>query len=166
MSNDSISGVSYNSKMDNVVDVIVRRKDNGHRKILFTNFKGEIDYLVEKLTAYGLRTDFIDGRVSKGKRAAILSKELDVLILQIKTGNEGLNLQEYSEVYFVTPNWNPKVEEQAIARCHRLGQTKKVNVFRFVMNSFDEQLKTQNIEMYSEFVQNEKKDMESSIVKE
>ena len=90
---------------------------------------------------------------------------LDVLILQIKTGNEGLNLQEYSEVYFVTPNWNPKVEEQAIARCHRLGQTKKVSVFRFVMNSFDEQSKTQNIEMYSEFVQNEKRDIESSINK-
>ena len=160
----SKSGASYNSKMDNVVDVIVSRKDNGHRKILFTNFKGEIDYLVEKLTAQGLRTDFIDGRVSKGKRASILSKELDVLILQIKTGNEGLNLQEYSEVYFVTPNWNPKVEEQAIARCHRLGQKKKVSVFRFVMGSFDDELRTKNIEMYSEFIQQEKREIEDRLL--
>ena len=160
----SKSGASYNSKMDNVVDVIVNRKDNGHRKILFTNFKGEIDYLVEKLTAHGLRTDFIDGRVSKGKRASILSKELDVLILQIKTGNEGLNLQEYSEVYFVTPNWNPKVEEQAIARCHRLGQKKKVSVFRFVMGSFDDELRTKNIEMHSEFVQQEKREIENKLL--
>ena len=164
VSKSSTSGVSYNSKMDNVVDVIVSRKSNGSRKILFTNFKGEIDYLVDKLTANGLRTDFIDGRVSKGKRAAILAADLDVLILQIKTGNEGLNLQEYNEVYFVTPNWNPKVEEQAIARCHRLGQKKKVSVFRFVMGSFDDQLRTKNIEMYSEFIQQEKREVESKVL--
>jgi len=86
------------------------------------------------------------------------------LILQIKTGNEGLNLQEYSEVYFVTPNWNPKVEEQAIARCHRLGQKKEVSVFRFVMGSFDDELRTKNIEMYSEFIQQEKREIEDRLL--
>jgi SNF2 family DNA or RNA helicase len=165
VSKEHMDGTKYSSKMYMVIENLVSRKDNGNRKIVFTTFKEEIDYLRNQLINYGIKTDFIDGRISKGQRNAILKSDVDVLILQIKTGNEGLNLQEYSEVYFVTPNWNPKVEEQAIARCHRLGQTKKVNVFRFVMNSFDEQLKTQNIEMYSEFVQNEKIDMESSIVK-
>ena len=46
---------------------------------------------------------------------------------------EGLNLQAYSEVYFVTPHWNPFLEDQAIARCHRIGQTQRVQVFRFLM---------------------------------
>jgi len=165
VSKENMDGTNYSSKMNKVIETLVSRKDNGNRKIVFTTFKEEIDYLRNQLINYGIKTDFIDGRISKGQRNAILKSDVDVLILQIKTGNEGLNLQEYSEVYFVTPNWNPKVEEQAIARCHRLGQTKKVNVFRFVMNSFDDQLKTQNIEMYSEFVQNEKRDMESSIVK-
>lgn len=162
-SNDSISGINFNSKMDKVIDTIVSRKNNGSRKIIFTNFKGEIDYLVEKLTAHGIKTDFIDGRITKRKRTTILDTNLDVLILQIKTGNEGLNLQEYNEVYFVTPNWNPKVEDQAVARCHRLGQKKEVSVFRFVMNSFDNELKTKNIEMHTESIQTNKIEVETNV---
>lgn len=162
-SNDSMLGINFNSKMDKVIDTIVSRKNNGNRKIVFTNFKGEIDYLVEKITAHGIKTDFIDGRITKGKRTTILATNLDVLILQIKTGNEGLNLQEYNEVYFVTPNWNPKVEDQAVARCHRLGQKKEVSVFRFVMNSFDNELKTKNIEMHSESIQTNKIEVETSV---
>ena len=87
---------------------------------------------------------------------------MDVLILQIKTGNEGLNLQDYNEVYFITPQWNPKVEEQAIARCHRMGQTKDVHVFRFIMDNFDDDshINTSNIEMYTENIQDEKNKLE------
>lgn len=59
-----------------------------------------------------------------------------ILILQIRSGCEGLNLQnEFSDVYFVSPNWNPTLEDQAIARCHRIGQQKKVFVYRFYMDS-------------------------------
>jgi hypothetical protein len=57
--------------------------------------------------------------------------------LQIETGCEGLNLQEnYSEIYFVSPNWNPAIEDQAIARCHRIGQIKPVSVFKYQMCGF------------------------------
>jgi len=162
-SDDSMLGINFNSKMDKVIDTIVSRKNNDSKKIVFTHFKGEIDYLVEKLTAHGIKTDFIDGRITKRKRTTILATNLDVLILQIKTGNEGLNLQEYNEVYFVTPNWNPKVEDQAVARCHRLGQKKEVSVFRFVMNSFDNELKTKNIEMHTESIQTNKIEVESNV---
>ena len=113
-----------------------------------------------RLQSYGLVVDSIDGRITKRKRQFIIHQELDVLILQIKTGNEGLNLQKYNEVYFVTPDWNPKMEDQAIARCHRIGQKKQVYVFRFVMRSFDASDKTQNIEMYSESVQEQKREIE------
>jgi SNF2 family DNA or RNA helicase len=63
----------------------------------------------------------------------IENPDIDILILQIQTGCEGLNLQHYSDIYFVSPHWNPSVEDQAVARAHRLGQTKLVNVYRFVM---------------------------------
>ena len=50
-----------------------------------------------------------------------------------------MNLQEhYSEIYFVSPHWNPAIEDQAVARCHRIGQKKTVEVYRFVMTSFYE----------------------------
>ena len=144
--------------MDSVVNTIISRKTNGNRKIIFTNFKDEIDHIKRVLISNGLLVEYIDGRVSsKQKRQEILTNKIDVLILQIKTGNEGLNLQQYNEVYFVTPDWNPKIEEQAIARCYRLGQQKEVHVFRFIMNHFNkENSRTINIEQYTETVQIDK----------
>ena len=50
----------------------------------------------------------------------------------IEFQSEGLNLQHFSEIYFTTPHWNPAVEDQAIARAHRIGQTEEVKVYRFV----------------------------------
>jgi SNF2 family DNA or RNA helicase len=166
---ENMAGLSYNSKMDGVINKILERKYNKNKKIIFTNFHGEIDHLKERLRDNGLVVESIDGRITKRKRQFVLHQELDVLILQIKTGNEGLNLQKYNEVYFVTPDWNPKMEEQAIARCHRLGQTKPVHVFRFVMSNAtdtaDVNMKnTQNIEMYSEMIQHNKREIENSIL--
>ena len=58
--------------------------------------------------------------------------------MQIRSGCEGLNLQaQFSEVYFVSPNWNPALESQAIGRCFRMGQKKRVEVYRFYMNCVD-----------------------------
>jgi SNF2 family DNA or RNA helicase len=86
-----------------------------------------------------------------------------VLILQIQTGCEGLNLQEnYSEIYFVSPHWNPAVEEQAIARCHRIGQKKEVFVYRFEMGNFVEDLRT--IENYVDNVQIRKKHEAAEVI--
>jgi SNF2 family DNA or RNA helicase len=162
---ENFEGLNQASKMDSVIAKIVERKANGNRKIVFANFKDEIDHIKSTLTTNGLTVESIDGRVaSKKKRQEILSSDIDVLILQIKTGNEGLNLQQYNEVYFVTPDWNPKVEEQAIARCHRLGQNKEVHVFHFVMDNFDLENKTMNIEMYSENVQTRKREIGEQVL--
>jgi SNF2 family DNA or RNA helicase len=128
---------NYSSKISKVVRTILSRKDNGKRKIVFCHFRGEIDYIQQRLvTAFpSLVVRYLDGRTSESERRVILAPDagVDVLILQIQTCCEGLNLQQFSEVYFVSPDWNPAVEDQAIARCHRFGQTEPVSVFRFVM---------------------------------
>ena len=78
-----------------------------------------------------------DGRNSK-KGLKTLSDAADAIVLQIQTGCEGLNLQKnYSEIYFISPHWNPSIEDQAVARCHRIGQQKPTNVFKFEMDGFD-----------------------------
>ena len=128
---------NYSSKISKVVRTILSRKDNGKRKIVFCHFRGEIDYIQSRLTIAfpSLVVRYLDGRTSESERREILAPDagVDVLILQIQTCCEGLNLQQFSEVYFVSPDWNPAIEDQAIARCHRFGQTEPVSVFRFVM---------------------------------
>ena len=79
--------------------------------------------------------------------------------MQMKTGNEGLSLQQYNEIYILSPGWNPCIEDQAIARSHRIGQTRPVSVYRYVMSGFDGDNFTQNIENYCESVQQAKRDL-------
>jgi SNF2 family DNA or RNA helicase len=92
------------------------------------------------------------------------------LVLQIQTGCEGLNLQEnYSEIYFISPHWNPAVEDQAIARCHRIGQTKSVYVKRFEMSSFisnEQDIPTRTIDKYVKDVQDVKRIVAGEIIEQ
>lgn len=131
------------SKLNDVVRVMTERKSNGRKKLVFCTFKKEIDMLAQ-LLSLTLKVSIFDGRIPQRERNAILSPttDNDVLIMQIQTGCEGLNLQQYKEVYFVSAHWNPAVEDQAIARCHRIGQADEVDVFRFIMTDFSEEVET------------------------
>ena len=128
------------SKMDSVVKKIVEN-NNGNGKLVFCHFRKEMDELKRRLELFGIdKIHIYDGRINMNQRNDILKEKNNVLILQIKTCCEGLNLQEhYSEIYFVSPHWNPSVEQQAIARCHRYGQQKDVQVYRFYMDDSIEQ---------------------------
>ena len=126
------------SKLNAVINHIVERKNNQNSKIVFCHYRGEIDEIRRRLESHKLSVETFDGRTPQHERERILNTSAcDVLILQIQTGCEGLNLQYFSEVYFVSPHWNPAVEDQAIARCHRIGQLKETHVFRFNMAGFD-----------------------------
>ena len=160
------------SKLDSVIDKILVNKDNGNGKIVFCHFREEIDTIAQRLRHGGVsKIATFDGRISNGKRQGILNEKNDVLILQIQTGCEGLNLQEnYSEIYFVSPHWNPAVEEQAIARCHRIGQKKEVVVNRFEMGNFvkdvHQQVDTRTVDNYVGAVQDCKKKIAGEIIAE
>ena len=162
--------LKYSSKMDYVIHNILEKKGNGNGKIVFCHFREEIDEVKRRLLCGGITSiATFDGRVSNEKRHDILSDKKEVLILQIQTGCEGLNLQQhYSEIYFVSPHWNPAVEEQAIARCHRIGQTKEVYVSRFEMSSFvkdsDQDIDTKTVDNYVHSVQNVKRKMVNEII--
>jgi SNF2 family DNA or RNA helicase len=141
--------VSKQSKMDQVVDRMIAESSNGggggegRKSIVFCHFRREMTQLRDMLLRRGMggggdetNIAIIDGTVGPRQRARIFAAAPTVLILQIRTCSEGLNLQEYSDVYFVSPHWNPCVEDQAIARCYRMGQTSQVRVFRFYMSDF------------------------------
>ena len=127
--------------------------------MVFSHFRKEIDQLESDLSQAGLRVGKVDGRSSKNyRKEAITSPIYDVLIVQIQTACEGLNMQHFQEVYFTSPHWNPAVEDQAIARCHRIGQTEEVEVFRFAMSGFDDDSMT--IDEYCMLIQEKKRELQ------
>ena len=110
----------------------------GDKTIIFSYFRNEIRYLYTKLKNK-LNIDYIDGSTSSTKKAELIdSKEHDILIIQINAGGTGLNLQHYNKVIFTGPQWNPTLEQQAIARVYRIGQTKGVTVKRYIIGKIDE----------------------------
>jgi len=163
-------GVFNSSKINSVVDLIGERIDNGNGKIVFCDFHEEMDIIEKRLGERlglgleGIKIGKIDSRVKKNDREGLLNDRYDVLIIQINSGSEGLNLQEnYSEVYFVSPHWNPSIEDQAIGRCYRFGQKKCVSVFRFEMDGFDDEKRTLSVERHISNIQNSKRAMISEL---
>ena len=146
------NALSHQSKLDRVVDIINQElaTDPARKSIVFCHFRREMTRIRELLllsvrsgsgggggSGAGLSgLEIIDGSVSGTQRNRILAASPQILLLQIRTCSEGLNLQAYTDVYFVSPHWNPCVEDQAIARCFRIGQTAQVRVFRFYMSDF------------------------------
>merc|ERR1712070_354473 len=57
---------------------------------------------------------------------------LRVMLISLKAGGEGLNLQVANHIFIMDPWWNPASELQAIQRAHRIGQTREVKALRFV----------------------------------
>ena len=145
------------SKMQRVIEVILEQPKT-EKKLVFCHYRKEIDRIVCELTSHGLRVESFDGRTKQSARDELLANEdIDVLVLQIKTGCEGLNLQSFNQVYFVTPHWNPAVEDQAVARCHRQGQMKIVRVFTFRMEPFDEDRATRSLDIHINHIQLKKR---------
>jgi SNF2 family DNA or RNA helicase len=154
---DDIEATKSSSKIDKVIDDILLNKGNMNGKLIFSHFKEEMKMIESRLIEAGMDVAVIDGSVFGEKRTELLESNKEALILQINTCCEGLNLQaNYSEIYFVSPHWNPYVELQAIARCHRIGQTKTVIVKHYQMSGFqmkdnedeDEDDEKTNIEKY------------------
>jgi SNF2 family DNA or RNA helicase len=171
INSEYLDGLEINSKIEAVTTLILERKDNGKGKLVFCHFQKEIDIIAEKLLAGGMeKVVKYDGRNSGGHNLLTLGEPADALIIQIQTGCEGLNLQDnFSEIYFVSPHWNPCVEDQAVARCHRIGQLKPVDVFKFEMRGFakeneDDKSDPITLEKYVNRVQEVKREISKEIL--
>ena len=104
------------------------------KTVVFCHFKAEIRYLAEKLKAKGINYGIISGDVSMEERKEIVARDTyQILLVQINAGGTGLNLQTYKEIYISSPHWNPSIEEQAIGRLYRIGQSDNVVVNRVII---------------------------------
>ncbi|OAL43119.1 hypothetical protein IQ07DRAFT_593302 [Pyrenochaeta sp. DS3sAY3a] len=119
------------------------------KHVVFSSWTSSLD-MVER----GLRSDpnhiiqsvRIDGKVPASKRNCGVQQLRDdpdtrVMLITIGCGACGLDLTAASRLHLLEPQWNPSLEDQALARVHRLGQTRPVTTIRYVMeNSFEEHI--------------------------
>lgn len=106
----------------------------GHRALVFSQFTSFLARIRHVLERRGISVVQLDG--STRGRAEVIERfrvgQAQVFLISLKAGGSGLTLTEADYVYVMDPWWNPAAEEQAIDRAHRIGQTKKVNVYRMV----------------------------------
>ena len=107
------------------------------RRLIFSQFLGMLALIREKLKELGVNYEYFDGSTSAPDREkAIQSFQNDencrVFLISLKAGGVGLNLTAADYVYIVDPWWNPAVEQQAIDRTHRIGQTKNIFAYRMI----------------------------------
>ena len=108
----------------------------GHRVLIFSSFTSLLDLVSGDLEAQAIPYVKLTGSDTQKARqksvAAFQEGKAPVFLISIKAGGTGLNLTEADYVFILDPWWNPFVEEQAIARAHRMGQKNKVTVIRFI----------------------------------
>jgi non-specific serine/threonine protein kinase len=108
-----------------------------HKALIFSQFLGMLSLIKEKLTENNIEFEYFDGSTSAADREKAIqnfqsNEQCRVFLISLKAGGVGLNLTAADYVYIVDPWWNPAVEQQAIDRTHRIGQTKNIFAYRMI----------------------------------
>lgn len=141
-----------------ILACISKIKEMTGLSLVFCHFRQEMELMKYYLSLKGIKSEIFDGTMNIKQRnhvleqyskenaqkkyklvnGKIVQKPFDkptVLLIQIKAGGVGLNLQQFQNIFIMSPDWNPCNEIQAIARAHRIGQTEDVSVNKFTLIS-------------------------------
>lgn len=131
-------------KLARLLEIAEEAADNDRKVVVFSYFRDVIGRVHEALGPLAMGP--LTGSVSAADRQQLVDdfssrRGPAVLVGQIEAGGVGLNIQAASVVVLTEPQWKPSTEDQAIARCHRLGQVRPVEVHRLLTeNSVDERM--------------------------
>ncbi|SDH22529.1 Helicase conserved C-terminal domain-containing protein [Pedobacter terrae] len=151
--------ISDSGKFENVIHTLDNVLKGGHKVLVFSQFVKHLDIFKKHFEAEHIPFAYLDG--STRNRGEIVSEfqqntELKVFLISIKAGGVGLNLTQADYVFILDPWWNPAVEQQAIDRTHRIGQDKKVFIYKFIAKD--------TVEEKILALQNRKKSLANSLI--
>ena len=121
-------------------------KTGRHKILVFSQFVKMLGLIQGELAKLNIEYEYLDGQCSSKQREQSVNnfqenENLRVFLISLKAGGTGLNLTAADYVYIVDPWWNPAVENQAIDRCYRIGQDKKVFAYRMICtNTVEEKI--------------------------
>ncbi len=115
----------------------IRENAGRHKALIFSQFLGMLALIRRELDKAGIPYAYFDGSTRTAEREKAIKQfqeeeECRVFLISLKAGGIGLNLTAADYVYIVDPWWNPAVEQQAIDRTHRIGQTKSIFAYRLI----------------------------------
>ncbi|MGI6525181.1 MAG: SNF2-related protein [Bdellovibrionota bacterium] len=133
----------YDSGKFNLLKELVTEAVEAKRKILlFSQFRAMLSIICDWLDTQSFKYLYLDG-TTKNRQDIVdrfnEDEEQRLFVISLKAGGTGLNLTAADTVIIYDPWWNPAVESQAVDRAHRIGQTKKVSVYRLVTEDSVEQ---------------------------
>lgn len=134
-------GVTSTKIQTLILDLMrVREEDPTVKSIVFSQWTNMLKLVSLSLQDCGIRFVQLDGSMSRANRMKSMTlfknaPEIRVFLISLKAGGVGLNLVRASRAYILEPYWNPAVEQQAIDRIHRLGQTRPVVAVRFIVKN-------------------------------
>ena len=128
-------------KLKVMLEEIISEK---HRILLFSQFVDMLDIVKAWLDKSGIKYEYLTGK-TKDRQGAVERFNTDptipIFLISLKAGGTGLNLTGADYVIHYDPWWNPAVEDQATDRAYRIGQTKKVFVYRLITkNTVEEKI--------------------------
>lgn len=132
-------------KLDQLREVVADTVAAGHRILVFSQFTSMLEMIRQHLTADGFACFYLDGSTPAQERLELVHAfnrgENNVFLISLKAGGTGLNLTGADIVIHYDLWWNPAVEDQASDRAHRIGQTRRVQVMKFVaLGTIDEKI--------------------------
>lgn len=133
------------AKLEACLQLIQSAMDGGHRMLVFSQFTSMLAILEDKLDQEKIPYFVITGSTSKEKRLKMVKEfnegDAPVFLISLKAGGVGLNLTGADVVIHYDPWWNLAVQNQATDRAHRIGQTKKVTVYKLIAkNTIEEKI--------------------------
>ncbi|KRE21837.1 DEAD/DEAH box helicase [Agromyces sp. Soil535] len=124
------------AKLDALFEQLDDVLAEGHRALVFSQFTSFLGRAAARLDAAGVPYAYLDGSTPVRRRDEEIARfrggEASVFLISLKAGGFGLNLTEADYVFLLDPWWNPASEAQAVDRAHRIGQAKRVMVYRLV----------------------------------
>lgn len=137
----------HSGKMQTLKQLMVRLLNDKHKVLVFSQFTKVLDIIAIWLNDIEVPFSRLDGRMQQDVRQeeiADFSSDAEdsskVFLLSTRAGGLGLNLVSADTVILFDNDWNPQIDLQAIDRVHRIGQTKPVKIFRFVVRNTVEEL--------------------------
>jgi hypothetical protein len=130
--------IQYDCGKLQTLDKLLRRlKSEGHRVLIFTQMTKMLDVLEAFLNFHGHIYLRLDGTTKVDQRQLLMERfngdtRIFVFILSTRSGGIGVNLTGADTVIFYDSDWNPTMDAQAQDRCHRIGQTRDVHIYRLV----------------------------------